>query len=192
MAESNVAERLKSFIEKVGLSYSQFADRCGIPRPSLSQLLTGRNKKINDTMVGQIHKVFPNLSVVWLLFGEGPMETKSVQSGAEDSDSGKMQDFGSLFPDLPFEEDNFVRQNPESSTEDKASYKNSKENGLKTLLDEAELIGNKESKLSKIIKDLGAQIENLKRNPRKVTQIMVYYDDYTFETFIPSANAIRN
>lgn len=45
MEEYNVAIRLKGFIESQGLTNSQFADRCGIPRPSLSQLLTGRNKK---------------------------------------------------------------------------------------------------------------------------------------------------
>lgn len=30
------------------------------------------------------------------------------------------------------------------------------------------------------------EIENLQKNPRKVTQITVYYDDSTFETFFPA------
>ena len=46
MDTDNVAIRLKGFIQSQGLTNSQFADNCGIPRPSLSQLLGGRNKKI--------------------------------------------------------------------------------------------------------------------------------------------------
>ena len=77
MNEDNVAIRLKGFIEQSGLTYSQFADKCGIPRPSLSQIISGRNKKISDVIVGQIHQAFPELSVLWLLFGEGSMIAKS-------------------------------------------------------------------------------------------------------------------
>lgn len=192
MNQSNVAERLKSFIEKMGMSYSQFADKCGIPRPSLSQLLTGRNKKINDTMVGQIHKEFPNLSIVWLLFGEGNMENISENFDSVNSSAIPVENFGSLFPELPLSDDNFVRQNPESVVRNTVVSKNSKEKGLNNGLIEAELSDSKDGRLSKKLKELSSQIEILKRNPRKVTQIMVYYDDYTFETFVPSGNAIRN
>lgn len=73
MDESKLSIRLKGFIDTMGLTNSQFADRCGIPRPSVSQLLGGRNKKVNDVIITQIHRAFPNLSVMWLLFGEGDM-----------------------------------------------------------------------------------------------------------------------
>ena len=59
MEEENVAIRLKLFMEKMGISNSQFADQCGIPRPSLSQLLNGRNKKLSDVIVRQIHERYP-------------------------------------------------------------------------------------------------------------------------------------
>ena len=192
MAESNVAERLKSFIESKGLSYSQFADKCGIPRPSLSQLLTGRNKKINDSMVGQIHREFPELSIVWLLFGEGEMENLPSPVDAVSNFSDNNDPFNSLFPDLPLTDENFVRQNLENLPNGTSASKNSKEIGLNTPQKEAENIGIKDSRLSKKIKDLTSKIEDLKRNPRKVIQITVYYDDSTFETFLPSVNAIRN
>ena len=39
------------------------------------------------------------------------------------------------------------------------------------------------------INDLQRQIENLRSNPRKVVQITIYYDDSTFETFIPKDTA---
>ncbi len=46
MEEDNVAIRLKGFIDSQGLTNSQFADQCRIPRPSLSQIISGRNKNI--------------------------------------------------------------------------------------------------------------------------------------------------
>lgn len=85
MEQDNVAIRLKGFIQELGVTNSQFADKCGIPRPSLSQLLGGRNKKISDVIVGQIHQAYPELSVLWLLFGEGPMINANA---AEDGPDG--------------------------------------------------------------------------------------------------------
>ena len=80
MNEESIATRLKVFMDSMELSHSQFADSCGIPRPTLSQLLSGRNKKISNLLVGQIHRAYPALSVLWLLFGEGDMIVSSSES----------------------------------------------------------------------------------------------------------------
>lgn len=68
-----ISDRLKAFIDHSGLSSSQFADLAGIPRPTLSQVLNGRNKKVSNELVGKLHASFPNLNILWLLFGEGEM-----------------------------------------------------------------------------------------------------------------------
>lgn len=187
MEESNVAERLKSFIEKMGLSYSQFADRCGIPRPSLSQLITGRNKKINDIMVGQIHNEFPQLSILWLLFGEGEMENNKVQ----DSDPVETEvlvgdGLGELLINSPFDIQNFNSENLNSSSSPSSDQKNFKGNDLKSDSKRGKFADSKENNISKKLADLSAQLEKLRKNPRKVIQITVYYDDSTFETFQPA------
>ncbi|WP_303332124.1 helix-turn-helix domain-containing protein, partial [uncultured Muribaculum sp.] len=69
----DIASRIKIFMDYLGIPSSQFADTCGIPRPSLSQLLNGRNKKVSDEVIGKIHDAYPSLSVLWLMFGEGSM-----------------------------------------------------------------------------------------------------------------------
>lgn len=71
----DIVNRLKSFMEAHGIGSTQFADACGIPRPTLSQILSGRNKKISDEVISKIHAAYPRLSVLWLLFGEGQMES---------------------------------------------------------------------------------------------------------------------
>ncbi len=71
--EGTIISRLKQFIESCALSNSQFADKAGIPRPTLSQLINGRNKSINDLLLRKLHDSFPDLNVSWLLFGSGNM-----------------------------------------------------------------------------------------------------------------------
>ena len=179
MSETSVAERLKTFIESKGLSYSQFADTCGIPRPSLSQLLTGRNKKINDIMVGQIHNMFPELSVVWLLFGEGSMNISSA-SEIDNSDE--------VLRESVLDHENGINSDSKKiifTDNGKNNIDFRRENGLNSPENTVQLSDLKAEKLQKKIKELEGQIDIFKKNPRKAVQIMVYYDDSTFEIFIP-------
>jgi hypothetical protein len=39
----------------------------------MSQILNGRNKRVSDELIAKIHQTYPQLSVLWLLFGEGDM-----------------------------------------------------------------------------------------------------------------------
>lgn len=69
----DLVNRLKLFMQKNDIAISQFADNCRIPRPTMSQILNGRNKKISDELIAKIHLAYPRLSVLWLMFGEGEM-----------------------------------------------------------------------------------------------------------------------
>ena len=79
----DIISRIKEYMEYTQLTSSQFADRAGIPRPTLSQLLNGRNKsnegakKISSDIIRKLHDAFPDLNVMWLLFGDGDMESGS-------------------------------------------------------------------------------------------------------------------
>lgn len=78
--EITVTTRLRQFIDHLGLSNSQFADKAGIPRPTLSQLIHGRNKSVNDLLLRKLHENFPALNISWLLFGVGNMtENANIQ-----------------------------------------------------------------------------------------------------------------
>lgn len=168
MEEENIAIRLKDFIEKMGLSNSQFADKCGIPRPTLSQILTGRNKKISNVIIGQIYQAFPDLSVVWLMFGKGDMMT-----GANDAEDGGVE-----LPGLFNDSEKFVANDTEINKKSNLSALNEGVKGGKNTVNNGDIVDSK-------IVNLQEQIEKMRKNPRKVTQITVYYDDSTFETFFP-------
>ena len=161
METSNVASRLKLFMDSTGLTNSQFADQCGIPRPSLSQLLSGRNKKLSDVVVKQIHDQFPELSVLWLMFGEGemlvpkPVDPFLMSEAAKFLDDGPEETSGSNLSELT--NANFTPNAPENQ-----QYNPS--------------FANANSRV---------QIEQNPVNPRKVISITVFYDDNSYETFVP-------
>lgn len=206
MEDLNVAIRLKGFIDSEGLTNSQFADRCGIPRPSLSQLLSGRNKKISDVLIGQIHKAFPSLSVVWLLFGEGQMieggsagvTADGAAAPGQSTGTGEGSDNVALEYDANggfssrsgFTDENEPKngcENPGFPSVGAGAGKFSNVSGLNTPSNVAQSLENKQEELSLKLAELQKQIDKMKRNPRKVSQITVYYDDSTFETFYPKS-----
>lgn len=164
MEEISIAARLKSIIEALGLSDSQFADRCSITRPTLSLLLSGKNKKISDIMLSQIHDAFPNVSILWLLFGEGEMFKKD--ENREKSSSN-------------LNEDSFFK-NRDTDDKEELNLVNVKQ--LENIIQDV------------INKTFTSSFNNLERIiqksqeislQRKVSKITVYYDDSTFETFSP-------
>ncbi|MCM1153010.1 MAG: hypothetical protein NC328_05100 [Muribaculum sp.] len=256
MKEENVATRLKLFIEFKGISSSQFADQSQIPRPSLSQFLTGRNKKISDLFISQIHNAYPELNVLWLLFGEGSMLNSSesyygsskkvnsnltFQEGRIDTEdkidldnegydqmtsgvdtlgsynheglaSGSIRfgfdepeksthsrsvssayqgDSGDFSSINSFQNKNSeFTENPEAEnlrnvSRYKDAKKNSKESPLTLTENKDKITENEYIDLILKNKKLEEQIAKISKNPRKVVQIMIYYDDSTFETFIP-------
>lgn len=215
MEEDNVAIRLKGFIQALGVTNSQFADKCGIPRPSLSQLLGGRNKKISDVIVGQIHQAYPEMNVLWLLFGEGAMMVgsnsgfssfenqnslqvnKNIQSDNLESQPGTINfQSNQLNAEDGFESASNIGQNgaismnlfdqQEKIPTNHRSLQNygnvrtlnQQKNGFNTTVKQ-------EVEVDARVAGLLKQIEQMKKNPRKVSQITIYYDDSTFETFYP-------
>lgn len=180
--ESSLATRLKLFIDTNKITVSQFADNCCIPRPTLSQLLTGRNKKVSDLLITQIHIAYPNLSIMWLLFGEGSI----LVSDAEESDNTDNFYPGDNVDNLePVKE--VIRDSNNSKMHSvgrcELDYSNLRGSNTTNFPD-----NNSKNELFEAnmrITDLQQQIENFRQNPRKVVQITIYYDDSTFETFVP-------
>lgn len=86
----DIVSRLKDFINFLNIPVTQFADNCKIPRPSLSQLLNGRNKKVSDEFIGKIHDAYPQLSVMWLMFGEGTMLFQKYTAISEPQNSPEL------------------------------------------------------------------------------------------------------
>jgi transcriptional regulator with XRE-family HTH domain len=73
----NLSEKIELLIKRKQLSASQFADKLGIPRSSISHILSGRNKPSLD-VVQKILRVFPEISAEDLLFEDRSLSSSFV------------------------------------------------------------------------------------------------------------------
>jgi len=94
-----MVSRIKKIMEEKNISSAQFADEIDVQRSSLSHVLSGRNKPSLDFMM-KIKKRYPEISLDWLLLGEGnmyPEQEKEVppdlQESAQDSKRQSEIDF---------------------------------------------------------------------------------------------------
>lgn len=62
--------RLKKIIEHHQLTASQFADKIGVQRSSISHILSGRNKPSLDFIL-KVTGTFSDVDIYWLLNGKG-------------------------------------------------------------------------------------------------------------------------
>lgn len=85
-----ITERLKMVMEHYKLTSAALADGIGVPRSSISHLLSGRNKPSLDFILKLI-KSYPEVNLYWLLNGKGEFpDLKTTQKAP-------------TLPDLPIE-----------------------------------------------------------------------------------------
>ena len=180
----DIVSRLKRYMEYLQIRSSEFADTTGIPRPTLSQLLNGRNKKISNDIISKIHDAFPNLNVMWLMFGDGEMETNSnfkISEAEIDRKHENSQDqiddnelfsnlnlFTEEFRDLQSEKINQQKDMPERSFEAPKSINPAPTPSQPSFFSAAQSVALQPDKT------------------KRVQSIMVFYSDNSFEIFKPA------
>lgn len=186
-----VADRIKQFIDHLGITITQFADNTGIQRPSMSQMLSGRNQKISITTIGKIHERYPILSIYWLLYGDGPMlqsessktpealpmtATTSTPTG----DESELPIGGSPYMSL------FGDESGTNAAGDTGETKYTKENGSSKASDSPKFTENEVGKLSNN-PNISSRQGDAKN--KQIVKIMIFYSDNTFESFSPDSQA---
>ena len=177
----DIVSRIKFFLNYRGIASSQFADTCEIPRPTVSQLLNGRNKKVSDEVISKIHNAYPELSIMWLMFGEEPMivnsENKLIQPKVAEnlkieSNSESMSIDENLKPQdekrILFFNDTEVPQDISNDSENKSS----------------------QIPISRVIENFARSVEHNDVNTEKsgekhIVNVMVFYSDNSFVSFVP-------
>ena len=69
MNKKNILNRIKKIITDNNLSNSEFAEKIGIPKSSVTHLLSERNNPSLDIIV-KISEAFENISLDYLIFGQ--------------------------------------------------------------------------------------------------------------------------
>lgn len=196
----DLVSRLKQYLNSRGISITQFADECDIPRPSASQLLAGRNKKVSDEIIGKIHYTYPELSVSWLMFGEGDMVSGANIATSEPQNTPQT----SIIPE---QQDDLQTHTPAESGLFSVNDSDSEKSGVTSSeefyfgTDSFAFATNAEPSTSDTSapqaepepkQQATAAARPITVTPGKgkcVTGIVVYYSDSTYESFVPDPEA---
>ena len=163
-------DRIYQLMQHTGLKQAEFAERLGMSAGSVSNIFTGRTNPTNNH-VQAIHRAFPQVNINWLLFGEGEMMTKS--SDAENSEknnptvteSASSPESLSLFPEERVAGHELRAQQPQKPMEmpRDTSYD-----------PRARAFSYQNTK-------------TIDKPMRKIREIRVFFDDGTYESFVPSS-----
>jgi len=172
-------EQINTILEKEELSASQLAERLGVQRAMISHLLSNRNRVSLD-MVKKIHHAFPHINLQWLIDGDGDYSNSDITNEHHTTAPSNM---GNLFSDeevVPPSTDNYPSdrssklagngaENEKNSPRIAKVTDFSKEN-------EAKIVS--ESPNEPVKQDFST----IQKTSRKIVEIMVFYDDGTYES----------
>ena len=139
-----------------------FADFLQQSPATLSSIFNGRTRPTLN-IIDSIKTKIPDISIEWLLYGTGEMYISHPEpsdqglSEAQNQVQEPMLNFDSPAPT--------VSQVSQNSVSIPSFHQGVKSTHMEILREE---------------------VKNIDKTPRKVTEIRVYYDDQTYETFVPA------
>ena len=98
LRNSKIIDRIKKIISDNGLTSSSFADKIGVPRSSISHVLSGRNNPSLNLII-KILQSFDGISANYLLSGD--LLDPTQPNTYKDQNYNNM----TLFPELDFKKD---------------------------------------------------------------------------------------
>ena len=149
-------DRIIKIMQKEEMSAVQFAEKIEISPSSLSHILNGRNKPSLEVVM-KIHKACTYVNLLWLLYGEGEMENQENAPVPEDSAISGMMMYG---------------ESPIFASNGTEDGENRKEMQLKS-----PVFSPKE-----IVRE---EVKYVEKPARKITEIRIFFDNGTYETFRP-------
>jgi DNA-binding XRE family transcriptional regulator len=163
-------DRIRQIMESQHMTQQVFADFIGLAPATLSSIYNERTRP-TLSVVEAIKKKIPNISTDWLMFGSGEMYVASPASSTSPASAGSMfsaNDGGTngaqivQNPMLDFDQS----QSPTPQQGPQAPY----------------YINSVKSTPSSIER---TEVKIIDKHQRKVKEIRVFYDDQTWETFVP-------
>ena len=149
-------DRIKQIMESQHMTQQTFANFLGMSAASLSSIFNERTKPTLNT-VEAIRSKLPSINLEWLMFGKGPMYVDGKDNQAEGIvDDQPNQTSEPMLDFTPTPEVTVSHQQPASPT------------GFRNV-----------SNQSKI------NLNYFDKTKRQITEIRVFYDDQTWESFVP-------
>lgn len=159
---SSMKDRIRIIMDSQKMSQQDFALKLGISPASLSSIFNGRTNPTSNHTIA-IHSAFPEISINWLMFGEGDMIVKNEDSGLEK----KVESLEETARRTNGLQDLFAPAN-QNKREDPKEYRTyaKKQDEVQSQPGNCQVI-------DRVIK-------------RQIKEIRVFYDDGTYESFVMS------
>lgn len=178
-------ERIRQLLNDQELTAAAFADKLGVPRSTISHILSGRNKPSLE-MVYKILDSFPDLRTEWLVRGQGLMYTYHTTPRQGDLFShGQQKDIGdddrpadregqgiSSQQDVPDD------RHPDSDTDPMSFPHAGKNESADAQPDENTSVTEKSAGHS--------ALDRNHKSPKAVEKIIILYQDGTFMDYVPA------
>ncbi|MDR3128925.1 MAG: helix-turn-helix domain-containing protein [Tannerellaceae bacterium] len=186
-------ERIIKIMETEGLTAARFAEAIGTQRATLSHILSGRNN-VSLEITQKILDCFPRLSPDWLLRGAGDMYREEKPLPQQDLFSNKLVFSGEKVASPPphYKESismSIDKKQVQTSTipfGDKVTHTIPyREPQRTTLLNEPPTTHHNTGETTNVLTaQLPPPVSYPERSQRRVTKIMIFYSDSTYDTFI--------
>ena len=156
-----MVNRIFTFIESLQLTPTEFADKIGVSRASISSIKTGRTQP-TLSLVEKIKQRFPNVDINWLILGEG--DAPIVNRGESEIE---------VFSDDEVKAEIEVTQtssNDDTANEYQAVYI-------------AETPRKIEEEPQVVNQEANVPVQSTTERKRSVKKVILLYDDGSFEEF---------
>ena len=154
-------------MESKRMTQQDFASLLKLSPAALSSIFNERTKPTLN-IVEAIKTNIPDISLTWLMFGEGEMYENDASSPVEGSLFGDGDSPSPTTPPVPGTQPSVSRQATVSTAQGmrqgNADYVNGSSNN---------------------VQQQQAFLKYLDKTQRKITEIRVFYDDQTYESFVP-------
>lgn len=166
---SGMKDRIRQLMESQHMNQQSFASFVGIAPATLSSILQERTRPTLAT-VESVQKKFPNINLTWLINGNGPMfieDKESIDNRArEGADATSDQDRGAGTQPGLFD---FSYDTPDASAAVPRQQSPNRQAGS----------GRQQMQQSY------SDVKTFDKPSRKITEIRVFFDDQTWESFVP-------
>ena len=159
-------DRIKKIMEEQQMTQQEFADFLQQSPATLSSIFNGRTRPTLN-VVDAIKAKIPDISIEWLLYGTGemfvthPEQSPEGFAGVQEHGQDLMLDFDNSPQNGPLFAQNMAKNVSASPVVQQNAKNFHPERGYE-------------------------EVRIVEKEPRRVTEIRVYYDDQTFETFVPA------
>lgn len=178
-SQNDIRDRIRIIIDRENLSQADFCRETNINTSTLSHVLTGRNNPSTE-VINKILTAFPKYNSLWLMNGQGEPTIEDPVPGSYSREEIRIPSAQSHQFSLFGEQKEMVKEeyySPDTVAKIPSGYPH--DSALERYSEHVQHTNNPMLSHPDIL------IRSSQKNKAKITKIIVYYDDDTFESFLP-------